>query len=256
MDEKVRLLFLGANPLGVGYRLRLDKEVREITRGIRSGRNSDLFDVRSEWAVRPGDLFDALAAHDPHIVHISGHATRTRGMVLEADSGRACTIDAQALVGLLGMFKCSIRLVFFNLCHTERHVALCSQLIDYAVGITSKIGDEGAIIFSSSFYKGLALGLSVKSAFDFAMNQMALQRVRFSRSPILRMREGITEPASLLVTARRPAPIPLASGLEGQAGAEVLRMIEQIRDDVRYLLTVIDQKCPGCGRARDDFPPS
>ena len=205
MAEKIRFLFLAANPVDASYRLRLDEEIREIRKEIRTSPYSDLFEICSEWAVRPKDLQDALVIYKPHIVHLSGHATKAKGIMLEDDSGKICPMSVQAFVDLIRILRGNIRIVFLNLCYTERHVDLLSDLIDYTIGIKTKIGDKGAIVFSSSFYKGLALGLSVRTAFELAVNQLELRRIQFSTSPLLRMREGMTDSESILVSPYQDA---------------------------------------------------
>jgi hypothetical protein len=231
MSEKIRVLFLAANPIDTSYRLRLDEEMREITREIRSSPYSYLFEIHSEWAVRPKDLQEALVLYRPHIIHLSGHATRAKGIMLEDESGKLCPISVQAFVDLFRVLRGSTRLVFLNLCYTERHIRQLSELIDYTIGIKTKIGDKGAIIFSASFYKGLALGLPVKTAFELAINHLMLRNMRFSTSPLLMVRDGINESESLLTESEQGATFPfLTDYMRGDSDNRVLPLsLEPVR---------------------------
>jgi len=68
----VRILFFGANPWGTPQ-LRVDEEIREIQQTIKQGRERDSISVRTEWAVRPRDITQALIDFQPHVVHFAGH---------------------------------------------------------------------------------------------------------------------------------------------------------------------------------------
>jgi hypothetical protein len=232
MAEKIRLLFLAANPVDTSYRLRLDEEIREISREMRASPGGYLFEICCEWAVRPNDLQEALVIYRPHIVHLSGHATRSKGIMLEDDSGKICPISVEALVDLFRILRGNIRIVFLNLCYTERHIELLSEMIDYTLGIRTKIEDKGAIIFSSSFYKGLALGLSVKTSFELAINQLMLRHIRFSKSPLLRVREGVNESESFVALSNQSTTTPILTGfIKSHLGSEITATaLEATRD--------------------------
>lgn len=197
MAEKIRMLFLATNPLE-SSRLRLGEEFRLINREIRFGPNGHLFDVSSAWAVRPEDLYEMLLAHRPNIVHLSGHATKSRGIILEDDAGGMSPISSQGLAGLFKMFRTDIRMVFLNMCHTKTYVKELAEEVDYVIGIKNKINDRGSIVFASFFYKGLSLGLSIKMAFEVAANQILLQQLPYHDSPMLKIREAINDSVSFL----------------------------------------------------------
>ena len=63
MDEKIRVLFLAANPINAG-RLRLDEEAREIQQKLASGTYRETFELISQFATRPNDLQLALLAEE------------------------------------------------------------------------------------------------------------------------------------------------------------------------------------------------
>jgi hypothetical protein len=71
MAERIKVLFLATNPTDISSRLRLDKEIREISQKISMGTIRDMFDLVSEWAVRPSDLQQALLRHRPNILHFN-----------------------------------------------------------------------------------------------------------------------------------------------------------------------------------------
>lgn len=200
MAKKIKVLFLSSDPRNVGYRPLMKKELREIETKIKSSPNSGLFDLQSEWALRPDDLQDALLRHRPHVAHISSHANRTEGIFLEDDSGEKKAVGARALAGLFGILKDNIRIVFLNACYTKHQMKVFTQTIDYTIGMNTPVGDKGAIVFAASFYRGLAYGLSVKTAFELAINQLELENIPDSKTPLLFVREGVDMSESFLRT--------------------------------------------------------
>src|SRR5687768_14148363 len=72
----ITILFLAANPSD-GTRLRLDEESRAIDQALRQAEYRDRFEIRQHWAVRIADLQGHLLRHQPHIVHFSGHGSKT-----------------------------------------------------------------------------------------------------------------------------------------------------------------------------------
>ena len=99
MTEKIKILFLAASPSD-STRLRLEEELREINKRIRIATNRDWFELITELAVTLDDLYQALLRHDPHIVHFSGHGSRTRGLVLEDKFSNSQLVDKPSLIEL------------------------------------------------------------------------------------------------------------------------------------------------------------
>lgn len=188
MAEKIKLLFLAANPIEVS-RLRLGEEFRLIEREIRSSPTRYLIETMAAWAVKPEDLFDLLLIHSPTIIHISGHATKAKGIVLENAAGKMSPVSAEALAEVFRPFSNTVRMIFLNMCYTQTYVNELAPFIDCVVGVKTKINDKGAITLSTSFYKALAWGFPAQIAFQIATGQLMLRRNRYSGSPILRMRD-------------------------------------------------------------------
>src|SRR6516225_1021412 len=109
MAEKVRILFLAANPKD-SSQLRLDEEIREIHAKIRAAEFRDSFELVSRWAVRPLDLLQSFNEVQPHIIHFSGHGNRKAELVLEDEDGKGKLVSESALVSLFKNVKDNIRL--------------------------------------------------------------------------------------------------------------------------------------------------
>ncbi len=189
MTEKIRILFLAANPKDT-TQLRLDEEIREIQSKIRAAEFRDLFELVSRWAVRPGDLIQALNEVRPHIVHFSGHGTKQAQLVLEDTDGSPKPVTEAALTALFRNVKDNITLVVLNACHSETQAAAISQEIECTVGMNDAIGDEAAIVFASTFYGALAFGLSVGAAYEQGRTALMLNGIPEETTPSLLLRPG------------------------------------------------------------------
>src|SRR5437588_4246939 len=96
MHEKIRILFLAANPVDT-TRLRLDKEIREIENKIQIGTNRDSFELISSWSLRASDLQESLLRYKPQIVHFSGHGSSNQEIILEDNFGNSKPVSKEAL---------------------------------------------------------------------------------------------------------------------------------------------------------------
>jgi tetratricopeptide (TPR) repeat protein len=226
MNYTIKILFLAANPVDTGNRLRLDEEIRRIDHKIRLGTLRSRFELVSDWAVRASDLHQALLRHQPDIVHFSGHGQRGEGIVLEDDDGTGRVVDRQALADLFRLLKDNIRVVVLNACFSEDQAVGAAESIDFVIGMKDAIGDRAAVVFAADFYQALAFGRSVKEAFDLAVNQLALQGIHGADIPRLLLRDGIDPSKSKfgahVVETARPGTHPTPGDRSMAAGRDVV----------------------------------
>ena len=191
MTDKIKILFLAANPVDVSYRPNLDQEARQIYERIQMGSNRDSFEFITQWAVRPDDLQQVLLRFKPHIVHFSGHGSKTQGIILQDYAGNMVPVSKNALAGLFKILKDNIRVVVLNACHSKTQAEGISQSIDYTVGMKKAVKDDAAVAFSAAFYQGLAFGRTVKESFELAKNQIQIMGTSGSKLPVLAVRKGV-----------------------------------------------------------------
>jgi len=192
MNEKIRILFLSANPWTTG-RILVDEEAREIFERIQEGPWRDQFELHKHAATRPIDLQRLLLMHKPHIVHFSGHASKRHKLILGAGPGRGKTVDQQGLTDVLGLYKHHLRLVFLNACFTKAQARSIAEVIDYSVGTGKGIGDKGSVAFAGAFYRALGFGTSIREAFNSAKAELVLTKMPRTQGIELFVRDGITE---------------------------------------------------------------
>jgi hypothetical protein len=209
--DKIRVLFLAANPVGTTP-LGLDEELREITAKVRAAKYRDALEVRSEWAVRPGDLQQALLEYRPHVVHFSGHGSPSKEIILLDNDRNPKPVGKEALVSLFRVLKDDIRVVLLNACYSRPQAEAITQVIDCAVGMGKAVGDRAAITFAASFYRALGFGRSVSEAFELGKVSLQLEGIPEEKTPQLLARQGVDP--SRLVLINPSAEGPTGPGLE------------------------------------------
>lgn len=180
----VSLLIVASNPLETS-RLQLDKEFKAISDALTRPGARIRFQIEQRWAASYQDLQDGLLQHRPEILHWSGHGRRAGLPVLEDDVETRDLIRAQSvsmaedrsIASLSRLFAAArgrLRCVVLNTCHSKTVANAIAEHIDCVIGMSASIQDPTAIRFSWSFYHALALGSSVKTAFELASAQIGL----------------------------------------------------------------------------------
>jgi hypothetical protein len=171
--------------------LALDEEMREIQQKVRTSKHRDSIQLVWRPAARPDDLIQAFNEIQPHVVHFSGHGTSSDELVLLDINRKPTPVSKRALELLFKTMRDNIRVVVLNACFSEPQASSIIKYIDCAIGMKREIGDEAAIVFAASFYRGLGFGHSIKRAYEEALT--ALELAGFSDSSLVRLlhRKGI-----------------------------------------------------------------
>jgi uncharacterized repeat protein (TIGR01451 family) len=165
----VKVLILAANPPDTEA-LRIDHEIREIQKTIRSGRDRDNIELNIHLAVGPADISQALLDDEPRLVHFAGHGGGPDGSIAaENDYGLAHIIPVDGLVHLFRTFGRSVHCVLVNACETELLARELSAVVPYTIGMRKPVRDRSSIRFSAGFYQALAAGKSIEEAFQLGV---------------------------------------------------------------------------------------
>lgn len=200
IPEKIIVTFFAADPAeGSQKRLLLDEEVRSIEARLRASEYRDSVKLESRWAVRAPDILQAINELEPTIVHFSGHGSEQDELVLLDSQGRAKLVPMEGVVAAMALAAESVRLIFFNTCHSYRQAQACAEKVGVAVGMATSIGDRAAIIFSSQFYSAIGFGKSVKTAFDQAKALLMLEGIAEDSTPKLYARADVDVSTLILV---------------------------------------------------------
>ncbi|HYU32953.1 MAG TPA: NB-ARC domain-containing protein [Thermoanaerobaculia bacterium] len=199
-DRPIRILFLSANPVVDSIEpdseeslapLALGEEARAIETKLRAAGAGPAIEFITKWAVRPDDLLQWLNLYQPHIVHFSGHGSRTAQIILVDDQGNPKPVGKAALVSLFQTLQGNIRLVVLNACYARAQALAVTEVIDCAVGMNKAIGDQAAITFAAAFYRAIGFGCSVKAAFEQGKTALLLEGIPEQNTPELLVRQGI-----------------------------------------------------------------
>lgn len=199
LPEKITVAFFATDPATASdRRLLLDEEVRGIHQKIRLSDHRDAVKLESRWALRPGDILQYMNELKPTIVHFSGHGSDHDELVLQDRNGDAALVSMDSIVGTFELYD-SVRLVFFNTCHSFNQAAACTRYVDAAIGMNQSIGDEAARVFSAQFYSAIGFGHSIPNAFRQAKTALMLEGIAEESTPELHLRDGVDESDLILV---------------------------------------------------------
>jgi len=202
LPERITVLFMASNPLDQ-TQLRLDEEVRAIEEKISRSKHRDAVKLESRWAVRSGDILQAMNEFKPAIVHFSGHGSDQDELVLQTDQGGTKLVAKEAIVSAMAVGSDTLQLVFFNTCYSRNQAEAVVQHIPAAIGMNTSIGDEAARVFAAQFYSAIGFGLSVKRAFDQAKAALMLESIPEDKTPEFFVQDGLDADAIIIVRPPR-----------------------------------------------------
>ena len=172
LDERSRvgILFLGANP-ETGKPIRVDWELRQVAQAIREAPLRDRIVLNAELAVTVDDLHRSLLAFRPQLVHFGGHG-RSGSILVEGHDGAPREVSAASLSRLFQVLENRLRCVVLNACYSERQAEAIASHAAAVIGMTADIDDAAAASFSRAFYRALAYGENLQTAFDLGCAQI------------------------------------------------------------------------------------
>jgi len=195
---KITALFLAANPRDTG-KLMLDEEIRSITEKVYASEYRDYLKIESCWAVRADDLIQSFNKYKPHIVHFSGHGSKSGEILLTNDNQLSEAIDKKTIKALFSVLKDNIQAVILNACYSRSQAEAITEVISCAIGMNTEIGDQAAIIFAASFYRALGFVRSIQEAFDQGKLALQIQKIPEEHIPELLAKEGVDPSRIVLV---------------------------------------------------------
>ncbi|WP_216725642.1 CHAT domain-containing protein [Thiorhodococcus drewsii] len=198
LPRKITVLFIASNPTDQPQ-LRLDEEIRSITKRIRESEYRDAVVLKSVWAARPTDLLQAINKHKPTIVHFSGHGSSNDELVLQDDTGETKLISLRSIAEMFKVVSSGIKLVVFNTCFSANQANEIVAHISSAIGMNTSVGDDAAQVFSAQLYSAISFGKSIRESFDQAKVALMLENIPEDQTPQLFMHIGIEDSELVLV---------------------------------------------------------
>ncbi len=199
--EKVNILLLSANPITTSV-LKLDEEMRAIMQKVRAADHRDLINITIGGAVRPDDLLQAMNEHRPHVVHFSGHGSPAEEIIVCDERGDPKTVSREALVALFESTRGNVQAVVLNSCYSKAQAEAIVSVVPCAVGMKGTVRDEAALVFAASFYRAVAFGHSVATAFKQGVAALLLEGMGQEDVPELIAQKGVDAAGVVVVNPR------------------------------------------------------
>lgn len=202
--NKIKILFFAANPIKTS-RLQLDEEVRLITEKVRASQYRDSIEFITSWAVRSDDIIQELNIYKPHIVHFSGHGSKSGEIQVAGSDGLAESISIRALNAIFSTLNDNVRLVVFNICHSHIQAQALTKVIDCTIGMNDAMFDKASCLFAASLYRAIGFERPVQDAFDQGIASLLAEGVPGDDTPVLFTKQGINATQVLLLNEIKAA---------------------------------------------------
>jgi WD40 repeat protein len=154
----------------VNYLRNLPEELRRITESLDRAKAEGLCDYVYLANATLKQILDTFQKAEYRnriaVFHYGGHANSLQWL-LETAEGRAEAIDVAGLAAFLGQQR-GLQLIFLNGCSTQKQVEAFEATVPMVIATSQAIDDQVAMEFANRFYRGLASGAHVQSAYKEA----------------------------------------------------------------------------------------
>ncbi|MEO9320323.1 MAG: CHAT domain-containing protein [Nitrososphaera sp.] len=163
--------------------MQIDREFKSIDYALRLGDFGREFELEQRNAVTLLELQEHMLRFRPNILHFSGHGSDQGRLIFENQNGGGDEAPSLAIASLFEILNSNrtpidptniLRCIVLSACYSLEQAEAISRYVDCVVGVSRAIKDESAIVFSTSFYRGLSYGMSAQAAFDLGRNQLQL----------------------------------------------------------------------------------
>jgi hypothetical protein len=189
-EKRLHIVFVAANPIALPE-LQLSAEARRIEDKLRGTPAEQRVSFQWFWRAGPEDLLDLFFQSAPDILHFAGHGAENGALLLEAADGQAHPVPPEALADLIAARPRRPRVIVLNACFSAVMAKALVPLVDAVVGMRSAVDDAAARQFAVQFYRALAHGDSLQSAFDTARAALRVHNLPSEDLPQLSMRGGL-----------------------------------------------------------------
>ncbi len=173
--EKLRVLYLTSSP-EVGDPLRVDAEVNNVLKALRSAKYRDLIELFHRPAATPQDLVDGINDIRPHVIHFSGHGGPD-GLLFDNASLDAPASEGVGFVAISRLLQATnFRpvLAVLNACETIAGASPLLEAVPVVIAMSESVGDMSAGLFATHFYAAIAGAQSIGHAVQQARTMVSL----------------------------------------------------------------------------------
>ena len=187
---KATVLFLAADPFSEETKLELEKEYKAVYNALAGAQHGDAFPIGYYPDPATFDFIRLLLDSRPAILHFSGHGSPHDELIFVSEDGEAQAASTDALRTVFGALDEPARLVVLNACYSESQAKAITETVDFAIGMSSEITDEAAIVFSTEFYRALGENSSVAAAHGLGLAVLKMEQIPEAHIPRLICRRG------------------------------------------------------------------
>ncbi len=171
----MQLLFVAANPKTDSL-LSQGREIRTIEEKLVQFNNRIM--IKQKWAFNQSD-FTGIFKSEPYLLHITCHGTDNGYLVFEDESGETIFYSAVDLSRRFSAAKKKKNLnnllcVLISACYSELIAEEILDSVDCVIAMNEPITDGGASKFAGQFYKEIAYGEDLLSAFQNACDELII----------------------------------------------------------------------------------
>jgi hypothetical protein len=163
--EKLRVLYLTSSP-NLDDPLRVDAEVNNVLKRMRSVKHRDLIELHHRPAATPEDLLNGLNDLRPHVIHFSGHGNGDGLLfddaLIETPIGQM--MDFTRLRRILEATNFPPTLLVLNACRSLEGAAVLLEAVPVLIAMPDSVADLSASLFAGHFYSAIGGAQSVGHA--------------------------------------------------------------------------------------------
>jgi len=207
--EKLRVLYLIANPDAAGRPIRPDVEIRAVRKVVERAVHSEAIEIYDRHAVTFDDLRDEIDLLNPHVLHFSGHAGSS---TLEFDNAELAPLNEPVtrsfdqVAKVLAEIGLSVQVLVLNACDTLDGAEVFLESVPVVVATTRSIDDMEAVVFATNFYSSIAAGESIDTALTEAKKALGTAWMADASCIESLTREGLDLSAIVLVRGSEAKP--------------------------------------------------
>lgn len=106
------------------------------------------------------------------------------------DLGGTKLVNPSAMTTVLTTMADKVRLLIFNACFSESQAVEVVSSVQAAIGMSTSIDDNAAVVFASALYSAIGFGLSLKRSFNQARAALAFDFPNEVDTPRLYVADG------------------------------------------------------------------
>jgi hypothetical protein len=169
--KKKSVLFIAAEPESKRS-FNAGKEVQTIKDVLDRSSFREKYEILTDFASQPADLYRLLKRHSPAIVHFSMHGSQA-GVFFEDSNGNAVSVAPDILSGFFEFINDGdsriVECVIMSACNSTNHAKVISEFVGSAIGMNGAILADAAREYTKGFYQSFFEGDDYKVAHRFGI---------------------------------------------------------------------------------------